>query len=116
MNVDRGLENLRWIRGLRRERVPAASYAVVPTPQNSLLAIEKGLKYSVACFLHSSFQIYLCQTPRWRRRNNIGRVVNTVRGPASEAISIRAAVVWVFPWCCVLAGASIPTVLCLRCC
>ena len=48
----------------------------------------------VACFLHGSAQICLCQTPGRRRALITGRFVNiAVRGPALDAISIRAAVV-----------------------
>ena len=47
-----------------------------------------------ARFLHGSAQMCLCQTPVRRRPLITGRLVNTaVRGPALDAISIRAAVV-----------------------
>ena len=49
----------------------------------------------VACFLYSRAQMCLCQTPGRRRLLITGRFVNTVCGPALEAISIRATVVCV---------------------
>ena len=80
MNVDDGLEDIRWIRGLGGEKLPAASYALLPNPKNHLFfAIGEGSRIFVACFLHSSAQMCLYQTSGWRRPPPItGRFVNTV--------------------------------------
>ena len=43
MNVDDGLEDIRWIRGLGSESLPAASYALLPNLKNGLFfAIREG--------------------------------------------------------------------------
>ena len=47
----------------------------------------------VTCVLRCSAQMCLCQTPGRRGPLFTDRFVNTVRGPALEATSIRAAVV-----------------------
>ena len=46
MHVDDGLEDIRWIRGLRGERLPAASYALLPNPKkgHSFLPSERDQK------------------------------------------------------------------------
>ena len=36
MNVDDGLEDIRWIRGLGGDRLPAASYALLPNLKKAL--------------------------------------------------------------------------------
>ena len=37
MDVDDGLEDIRWIRGLAGERLPAASYALLPNLKKGIL-------------------------------------------------------------------------------
>ena len=37
MNVDDGLEDIRWIRGLGGEKLLAASYALVPNPKKKFI-------------------------------------------------------------------------------
>ena len=55
VNVDDGLEDIRWIRGLGGEKLPAVSYALPPNLKKSLFfAIGEGSRNFVACFLHSS--------------------------------------------------------------
>ena len=79
MNVDDGLEDIRWIRGLGSEKLPAASYALLPNLKKALVfAIREGSKFSVACILHTRGQPFLHQTPGRRPPRITGRVVNTV--------------------------------------
>ena len=79
MNVDDGLEDIRWIRGIGGEKLPAASYALLPNLKKGLLfAIGEGSRIFVACFLHSSAQMCLYQTPGRRPPPMTGRFVNTV--------------------------------------
>ena len=43
MNVDDGLEDVKWIRGLGSEKLPAASYALLANLKNGLFfAIGEG--------------------------------------------------------------------------
>ena len=57
VNVDDGLEDIRWIRGLGGEKLPAASYALLPNLKKGLFfAIREGSRNFVAYFLHSSAQ------------------------------------------------------------
>ena len=76
--------------------------------------------YSASHFflIRSSARMCLCQTPGRHRPLLTGRFVNTaVRDPALDATVHRYVQrLCVFPCCCVLAGASILTVMCLRCC
>ena len=47
VNVDDELEEIRWIRGLRGERLPAASYALLPNLKKGLFfAIGEGFEIS----------------------------------------------------------------------
>ena len=79
MNVDDGLEDIRWIRGLGGEKLPAASSALLSNPEKGLFfAIGEGSRIFVACFLHSSAQMCLYQTPGRRPPPITGRFVNTV--------------------------------------
>ena len=79
MNVDYGLEDIRWMRGLGGEKLPAASYALIPNLKKGLFyAIGEGSRYFVACFLHSSAQLCLYQMPGRRPPRVTGRFVNTV--------------------------------------
>ena len=79
VNVDDGLEDIRWIRGLGGEKLPAASNALLPNLTNGLFfAIGVGSRIFVACFLHSSAPMCLYQTPGRRPPRVTGRVVNTV--------------------------------------
>ena len=79
MNVDDGLEDIRWIRGLGSEKLPAASYALLPNLKKGLFfAIGEGSRNFVDCFLHSSAQMCLYQTPGRRPPPITGRLVNTV--------------------------------------
>ena len=82
MNVDDGLEGIRWIRGLGGETLPAASYALLPNMKKAtkhekglFSAIGEGSRTFVACFLHSSAQMCL---PGRRPPPITGRFVNTV--------------------------------------
>ena len=83
MNVDDGLEDIGWIRGLGGERLPPASYPLLPNlKKNLFFAIGEGSRIVVVCFLHTSGQTFLYQTPG-RRPPRItvyisGRGVNTV--------------------------------------
>ena len=78
MNVDDGLEDIRWIRGLRGERLRTASYALLPNLEKSLLfALGEGYITLVVCFVHTSGQMSMYQTPGRRPPLVTGRVVNT---------------------------------------
>ena len=79
MNVDDGLEDISWVRGLGGERLPAASYALLPNLKKGLFfAIREGSRIFVVCFLHTSGQTFLHQTPGRRLLPCItGRGVNT---------------------------------------
>ena len=94
--MDDDLEDIRWIRGLRGEKLPAASYALLPDLEKGLfLAIGEGSRFCRLFSIHNA-QMCLCPTRGRRRPLMTGRFVNTaVRGPALDAISIRAAVVCV---------------------
>ena len=79
VNVDGGLEDIRWIRGLGGEKLPAASNALLPNLKKGLyFAIREGSRIFVACFLHSSAQMCLYQTPGRRPPPITGRFANTV--------------------------------------
>ena len=79
VNVDDGLEDIRWIRGLGGEKLPAASNALLPNLKKCLyFAIGEGSRIFVACFLQSSAQMCLYQTPGRRPPPITGRFVNTV--------------------------------------
>ena len=79
MNVDDGLEDIRWIRGLGGEELPAASNALLPNLKKSLFfAIGEGSRIFVAAFLHNTTQILLYQTPGRRPPPITGRFVNSV--------------------------------------
>ena len=58
VNVDDGLEDTRWIRGLGGEKLSAASNALLPNLQKGLFfSIGEESRNFVACFLHSSAQM-----------------------------------------------------------
>ena len=79
MNVDDGLKDISWIHGLGGEKLPVASYALLPNQKKDLFfAIGERSRFFVACFLHSSAQMSLYQTPGRRPSRIIGRFVNTV--------------------------------------
>ena len=79
MNVDDGLEDIRWIRGLGGEKLPAASNALLPNlKKGQFFAIGEGWRFFVACFLHGSAQMCLFQTPGRRPPRIIGRFENTL--------------------------------------
>ena len=79
MNVDDGLEDIRWIRGLRGEKLLAASYALLPNPKKGLFfAIRERSRIIVVCFLHTRGQMFLYHTPGRRPPRITGRVVDTV--------------------------------------
>ena len=59
--------------------MPAASYALLPNlKKGPFFAIGEGSRILVACFLHSSAQMYLYQTPGRRPPCITGRFPNTV--------------------------------------
>ena len=101
MNVD-GLEDIRWIRGLGGEKLPAASYALLPNLKKGLfVAIGEGSRFFVACFLHSSAQMCLYQTLGRRPPPITGRFVNTVTrgvGAPNERAPFRFS--WRSRWFC----------------
>ena len=79
MKVEDGPEDIRWIRGVGGEKLPAASYALLPNLKKGLFfAIREGLRIAVTCFLYSSAQMRLYQTSGRRPPPITGRFVNTV--------------------------------------
>ena len=59
--------------------MPAASYALLPNLKKGLFfGIGEGSRIFVACFLHSSAQMCLYQTPGRRPPPITGRFANTV--------------------------------------
>ena len=77
--LDDGLEDIRWIRGLGGEKLPVASNALLPNLKKCLFsAIGQGSRIFVACFLHSSAQMCLYQTPGRRPPRITGRFVITM--------------------------------------
>ena len=94
VKVEDGLEDIRWIRGLGGEKLPAASYALLPNLKKGVFfAIGEGSRIFVACFLHSSAQMCLYQTSGRRRPPITGRFVNTVTrgwvGTPNERAPVR---------------------------
>ena len=78
VNVDDGLEVIRWIR-VGGEKLPAASYALLPNLKKGLLvAIGEGSTFFVAHFPHSSARMCCYKTPGRRPPPITGRFVDTV--------------------------------------
>ena len=76
-----GPEDIRWIRGLGGEKLPAASNALLPNLKKVYLvfvAIGEESIILIACFLHSSAELYLCLTPGRRPPPVTGQFVNSV--------------------------------------
>ena len=93
MNVDDGLEDIRWIRGLGGEKLPAASNALLPNLKKGLFfAIGEESRIFVACFLHSSAQMCFVSDawPAPATYHVIGRFVNTVTRGWVGALNERA--------------------------
>ena len=80
MNVDDALEDIWLIRGLGGEKLPAASNALPPNlKKGQFSAIGEGSTIFVACFRHTSDQLFFNQTPRRRPPDITGRHVNSNR-------------------------------------
>ena len=79
MNVNDGLEDVRWICGLGGDKLPVALHALLPNLKKGLFfAIGEGSIIFIACFLHGSTQMCLYQTPGRRPPRITVRFVNTV--------------------------------------
>ena len=66
MVVDDGLEDIRWIRGLGGEKLPAASYALLANPKKGIFfAIGEGSRFL-------SFVIYTTVAKCFRIRRLAG--------------------------------------------
>ena len=79
VKVDDGLEGIRWIRGLGGEKLPAAPYPLPLNLKNFLFFCHwREIDIFFACFLHSSAQVRLYQTPGRRPPRISGHFVNTV--------------------------------------
>ena len=79
MNVDDGLEDIRWTRDLGGKRLPSASYALVPNLRKGLFfAVGEGSIMFAVCFLHNSGRMFLYQTPGRRPPHITGRRVNAL--------------------------------------
>ena len=78
MNVDDDPEDIRWIRVLGGDRLPAASNSLLLNLKKSYSFYHRrGSSIFVACVIHSSAQISLYQTPGRRPPRITGRFVNT---------------------------------------
>ena len=60
MNVDDGLEDIRWIRGLGGEKLPAASDALFPNIKKSVFfAIGEGREISSPVFYAAAAKVFV---------------------------------------------------------
>ena len=102
MNVDGGLEGIRWIRGLGGEKLPAAPCALLPNLNKDLFFyIGEGSRIFVACFLHNSAEMCLYQTPGRRPPPITDRFVNTVtRGWVGAPNARPVQISWRSRWFC----------------
>ena len=114
VNVDDGLEDIRWIRGLGGEKLPAASYAVLPNLKRVDFLPSKRDGDFVACFLPGTRQrpnVFVSDgwpTPTTYHRpfckncccpwSCVRRYIDTCRG----CVCSLAAVCWLAPayWLC----------------
>ena len=65
MNVDESLDDIRWIRGLEGENLPAASYALLSSLKKGLFfAIGEGSRIFVACFLQQRSNVFVSDPGR----------------------------------------------------
>ena len=79
MNVDDGLEDIRWIRGLEGERFARGVLRSSPKPEKrSIFRHRTEIENFVVCFLNTSAQMCLYRTPGRRLPHITGRRVNTV--------------------------------------
>ena len=79
MNGDDGLEDMNHV-GPCSKGLPAAYYALHPNLEKGLfIAIGEGSTIFVACFRHTSDQLFFNQTPRRRPPDITGRHVNSNR-------------------------------------
>ena len=94
VKVDDGLEDIRWVRRLGTEKLPATPDALLANLKEGVFfAIGEGSRFFVNCFLHSSAQRCLYQTPGRCPPRITGRFVNTVTrgwvGAPNERTSFR---------------------------
>ena len=83
-------EDIRWIRGLGGENLPAVLRVSPKTEKGLFFAIREGSRVFVACFLHSSAQTCLYQTPGRRPPRITGSFVKTATRGWVEAPNERA--------------------------
>ena len=77
MNIDDGLEDIRWIRGLGGEKLPAASYGLLPYLKKAYFLPSERDRQFLSPVFYISAQLCLYQT-RGRRPSPItGRFVNS---------------------------------------
>ena len=82
-NVDDGLEDIGWIRGpgVGGREVARGVQRSSPKPEKKAYFLpSRGIENFAACFLHSSAQMCLYQTPGRRPPPITGRFVNTDQG------------------------------------
>ena len=60
MNVDDGLENIRWIRGLGGEKLPAASYALLPNLKKGPFVPSERDRVFLSPVLYTAAPKYVC--------------------------------------------------------
>ena len=97
MDVDNGLEDIMWIRGLGDEKLSAVSYDLIRNLKKRTrytFCHRRGIENFVACFLHSSAQICLFQTPGRRLPRITGRFVNNVTKGWVGAPNERAPIIF----------------------
>ena len=79
VNVDGGLEDIRWISGLGGDKLSPVFYALLPNlKKRSIFCHQRGIKIFFTCFLHSSTRMCFYQTSGRRPPRITGRLVNTV--------------------------------------
>ena len=79
VDVDDGLEDKIWVRGLDGDRLPAAFYALRPNLKKVILPSEGGQDFlSSVFYIHASGQMFVYQTPGRRPPHITGVRVNSV--------------------------------------
>ena len=90
VNVDNGLDNIRWIRGLRGERLPAACHVLLPNLEKRLFfAVGAGPKITRSVFYTPPAEWDCIRRPAGARKIT-GRRVNTVTRGWAGARNERA--------------------------
>ena len=78
VNVEYGHEDIRWIRGLASEKLPAASYALLPYLKRVYFCHRRGIENFCRLFSTQQRPNVFLSTPGRRPPRITGRSVNTV--------------------------------------